>query len=79
MSKTNTAQERFDELYITSSEIQKELGINRSLLARARTRGRLPEPVCVPGVRAFIWEREAAKPYIEAWRISLASHRGELA
>ena len=79
MSDNNTAQTRFDELYITSSEIQKDLQVNRSAILYARRRGMLPEPIVVHGTRAFIWERAKATPFIEAWKISLASRRGQLA
>lgn len=79
MSDKKTAQERFDELYITSSEIQEELNVERSTILNARRRGLLPEPILVRGVRAFIWERDKVRPYLEAWKISLASRRGELA
>lgn len=79
MSDKNTSQERFDELYITSSEIQQELKVNRSAILYARRRGMLPEPIVVRGSRSFIWERERARPFIDAWALSLASRRGELA
>lgn len=79
MSDTQTPQEVFDEKYITSSEIQKELKVNRSAILYARRRGMLPEPIVVRGSRSFIWDREKAKPFLEAWKLSLASRRGELA
>lgn len=73
-----TAQERFDEKYITSTEISKTLNVERSSILHARNRGLLPEPVVVKGVRAFIWEREPLQQYLDAWKITLASRRGEL-
>ena len=79
MSDPKTSQERFDELYITSTEIQEELGVKRSTILNARRRGMLPDPIEVRGVRAFIWERECTRPFLEAWKVSLASRRGELA
>jgi len=79
MSDPKTSQERFDELYITSTEIQEELGVKRSTILNARRRGMLPDPIEVRGVRAFIWERERTRPFLEAWKVSLASRRGELA
>lgn len=79
MSDNKTSQELFDEKYITSSEIQETLGVERSSILNARRRGMLPDPITVRGVRAFIWEREKVTPYLEAWKISLASRRGELA
>ena len=79
MSENKTPQESFDEKYITSSEIQKELKVNRSAVLYARRRGMLPEPIVVRGSRSFIWERAKARPFIDAWALSLASRRGELA
>ena len=71
-------QARFHELYITSTEIQRTMNVERSSILNARRRGMLPNAVVVPGVRAFIWERKTIKPYLDAWTISLASRRGEL-
>lgn len=71
-------QRAFDKKYITSSEIQKELRIERSTLLNARRRGMLPNPVIVQGVGAFIWEREELQPYLDAWRLSLACRRKEI-
>lgn len=79
MSESQSPQERFDEIYITSTEIQEELNVSRSNILNARRRGMLPDPIQIKGVRAFIWEREKTRPFIEAWKLSLASRRGELA
>lgn len=76
--KINLAQERFDEVYITSSEIAEELKIERSTIVNARRRGLLPEPIIIKGIRAFIWERNTVRPLLDAWKVSLASRRGEL-
>lgn len=76
---SNKPQKDFDAKYITSTEIQKRMKVERASILNARRRGLLPNPVIVPGVRAFIWEREAVEPYLKAWEISLASRRGELA
>lgn len=76
--KQNAAQKRFDELYITSSEIQKTLNVARSQILHARTRGLLPEPVVVQGARAFIWERANIQKYLDAWQITLDARRGNL-
>jgi len=78
MSDAQTPQERFDELYVTSSEIQITLNVSRTVILGARKRGMLPDPVLVRGLGAFIWERETVTPYLDAWKISLASRRGEL-
>lgn len=78
MSDNKTAQERFDEMFITGSEIQSRLSVNRSTILNARRRGLLPDPIVVRGTRAFIWEREKVTPYLDAWQIALSSRRKEL-
>lgn len=75
----NEAQTVFDSLYITGYEICTELDIPRSTLLRARARGLLPEPILIPGVKAFLWERTKISQALEQWKVSLASRRGELA
>lgn len=75
---TNKSQKEFDSKYITGHEIQNDLKVTRTAILYARKRGALPDPVIVHGSGTFIWERKAVKPYLEAWRISLAVRRGEL-
>ncbi len=72
------SQREFDETYITSTEIGKSLGVKRSTILNARVRGLLPDPIEINGVRTFIWKRQELVPYLDSWRISLASRRGEL-
>lgn len=74
MSENNSAQERFDELYITSSEIGKVLNVSRPTIMSARKRGLLPDPIIVAN-QIFIWERESVKENIEAWRLMLKVRR----
>jgi len=76
MSNTNESQTRFDETYITGFEICQELNIPRSTLLRARERNLLPEPVVVPGVKAFIWERTKIASALDKWKSDLNSRRG---
>lgn len=71
-----TSQEQFDEKYITGSEIQKLLGVDRSMILNARKRGMLPEGIRVGSTGAYIWERKPVEPFLDAWRISLSCHRG---
>ena len=73
-----TAQQEFDEMYITSSEIGQELGVCRATLVNARRRGLLPDPIIVNGAQIFIWKRDVVRPYIDAWRIMLQARRREL-
>lgn len=77
-AKPSPEQAAFDIKYITSSEITKTLKVERSTILYARKTGLLPPPIIVQGVRAFIWEREALKPHLDAWTIMLAARRGEL-
>lgn len=78
-----TAQDEFDETYITSTEICAELGVTRSTVLMGKKRGMLPDPISVnrpqQGAHIVIWKRQAVRPYIDAWKISLQSRRGELA
>ncbi len=66
-----SAQERFDELYISSSEIARELGIARTTLMQARKRGLLPDPIIVNDGQVYLYEREKVRPNIDAWKIML--------
>lgn len=73
-----TAQQEFDEIYITSSEIGQELGVCRATLVNARRRGLLPDPIIVNSAQIFIWKRDVVRPYLDAWRIMLQARRREL-
>lgn len=75
---SKTAQEEFDEIYITSSEIGKTLGVCRATIVQARKRGMLPNPVLVNGAQIYIWKRAIVEPFLEAWKLNLAARRGEL-
>lgn len=72
---SETAQQRFDRLYITSSEICRSLGVTRTTVLQARRRKLLPEPVAVNGCTLYIWERHTAQPFIDAWRVILSTRR----
>lgn len=78
MENLSAFQKEFDDQYITSTEISEELGVRRATILNARLRGMLPEPIKIKGIRLYIWNRAATQPYIDAWRITLASRRGEL-
>ncbi len=73
-----TGQQKFDRLYITSLEICNKLEVTRPAVHRAKARGLLPDPIQVGG-HMDIWERAKIRPYLDAWKIALASRRGELA
>jgi hypothetical protein len=58
-----TAQQEFDEIYITSSEIGQELGVCRATL--------------VNGAQIFIWKRDVVRPYLDAWKLMLTVRRAK--
>ena len=72
-----TAQQEFDEIYITSSEIGQELGVCRATLVNARRRGLLPDPIVVNGAQIFIWKRDVVRPYLDAWKLMLTVRRAK--
>ena len=67
----NEAQKRFDELYISSTEIASTLGINRASIFHARNRCMLPEPIIVNNSQLYLWERKSIMGIIDAWKQSL--------
>lgn len=71
----NAAQKRFNETYITSAEICRELRVTRPSIMQARKRGLLPEPIAVNGSAIYIWERAAIAENLSAWRIILTARR----
>lgn len=74
-AQETTAQERFDQLYITSTEIADELGIPRPTVLYARRRGMLPDCVAINDKQIYIWEREKVRPYLDAWKLTLELRR----
>lgn len=78
MSEPELTEEQFKLRYITSAEICKLLGVNRSSLMQARRRGMLPNAMRLPKQNGYAWDRVAVKPFLDAWTLSLASRRGLL-
>jgi len=78
MSSKSVSQMEFDNKYITAHEIGEQLKVHRSTVLHARRRGVLPGAILVPGVNAFIWERNSLKRHLDAWGLALASRRSEL-
>lgn len=76
MESNNAAQKRFDETYITSTDLQRELGVSRAAVLYARKRGALPEPIVVNDGQLTMWERATLKPYLDAWVKELNARRG---
>lgn len=76
---TETAQDRFDATYISSTDIMEKFSVSRTAIMYARRRGMLPDPVTISGHNIYIWERTSVQPYLDAWGLQLAARRGELA
>lgn len=74
-----TAQQRFDRLYITSGEICETYGVSRTSVVNARRRGLLPDPIFTNDGHLAIWERERVTPFLKAWKVNLDARRGLLA
>lgn len=68
-----TPQQRFDRLYVTSSELCKELHVTRPSIMHARRKGLLPEPILAGP--AYVWERAHVQPYVDAWKLILTTRR----
>jgi hypothetical protein len=77
MPANETAQQRFDRFYITSAEVCKEVGVNRTTVLSAKKSGLLPDPVLVNDKLVCLWERQRVRPYIDAWKLVLHARRGE--
>lgn len=75
----NKAQERFDEKYITSTEIREEMDVPRSALFHAIRRGHLPQPIRLRGLQVHIWERKQIAAHLAAWKKAVYARRGDAA
>lgn len=72
---TSVAQQKFDEAYITSTEICQTLKVSRPAIHFRRKSGRLPDPINVFGQQLLIWEREQIQPYLKQWNNELTDRR----
>lgn len=72
---TTTAQERFDEKYISSREILDRLQVSRPTISQARRRGLLPDPVVINDTLIYLWERATVEPYLASWELILKVKR----
>lgn len=70
-----TAQARFDKMYISNTEIMRRLNITRTQLLYARRTNKLPEQINVTDT-VMLWEREKVEPILEAWKIALQFRKG---
>lgn len=69
------AQQRFDTLYITSSEIAKRLEVTRPAIHFRRKSGDLPDAISVSGGSLTVWERDKIEPFLRKWEQELQSKR----
>lgn len=74
-------QERFDELYISSSEICQRLDVTRTTVFNGIRAGKLPSD-CIAikrpdgGALVFLWLRSEAEPMMHEWSKAIASRKG---
>ena len=73
------AQQRFDQHYMTSSEVAQEVGVNRTTVLQARRKGYLPEPIVVNDGQVILFERHVVRPFIDAWKVLLTARRARQA
>lgn len=69
------AQQKFDQLYVSSSEICKRLNVTRPAIHFRRKQGELPGAISIFGQQLFIWERDTIEPYLLKWEQQLAERR----
>jgi hypothetical protein len=69
-----TPLDRFNKLYITSTEICAELKTSRAAIAIWKTTNKLPDAIDISG-SATIWEREKIAPYIKEIHLALNKRR----
>lgn len=77
LPQARTAQQRFDDIYMTSSDIGRELGISRATLVQGRKRGMLPDPIVVNEGQIVLYERAIVRPYLDAWKLVLDIKKGK--
>lgn len=68
-----SAQKEFDETYITSSEICRELDITRATIVTGKRRGLLPNPIKCEQLQ--LWRRDEVRPHLDAWKAQLQERR----
>lgn len=71
-----TAQQRFDEQYISAAEICRTYDIDRVRLHQGRRRGLLPNAIEIRNGGGFLWEREPIEPYLKEFIEGVYRRRG---
>ena len=61
-----TAQEEFDQKYISSREICRVVGVTRAAVIQAKQKGILPEPISVEQ-HISLWLRADVQEAIDSW------------
>lgn len=74
-SPAPTAQQRFERLYITASQIAECLGVTQVAVYKAHECGKLPGSVRITVRGQLVWERTVVEPHIELWRKALEAKR----
>lgn len=75
MDQQTSAQQQFNDTYITANEICKRLNVAPSSVVHARRRGHLPEPIMIAGSNLYLWERTKVNAYLDAWNLLLQARR----
>ena len=74
---SQTAQQRFEDKYVTSGQICRSHNVTRAGLMGARRRGLLPDAVCVDG-GMYVWERTPLLlERLAAWKLMLGVRRAK--
>ncbi len=73
------AQDKFDQAYITSTEICQRLNVTRPAIHFRRKAGLLPNVITVPGNQLAIWERTGIEPYLKKWEDQLNAKQNRTA
>lgn len=71
-----SAQQEFDDKYISSTEICQQVGIHRTTVLLAIKTGLLPTPIVIRRPNGdpliLMWERAIAAPILAEWRATRA-------
>lgn len=67
-----SAQEEFDQKYISSTEVCQEVGVHRTTVLLALKTGRLPDPIVLRRPNGqpqiLLWERIPLLPILDEWK-----------
>lgn len=73
-------QQRFDETYISSTEICQRLDVNRTTIFHGVRSGKLPEGIMIRradgNAHILLWLRAEAEPMMEEWGKAIAARKG---